>query len=128
VRSSLRYGLMTEDERVETGFSESVQRDFGAGGLSVCYGMGANFRFSACTGGEVGVVRVGRRLAVDGGPTRDQDELSPRLSGLLGAILSARHGRLRPELELSGSVLALGRREGAAPVALRAAAGAAVDF
>jgi hypothetical protein len=128
VRSSLRYGLLTQDERVETGFRESVQRDFGAMGASVCYGVGANFRFSACTGGELGVVRVEREIEVDGAARRDQHELSPRLSGVFGGILSARHGRLRPELELSGSVLALGRREGASLVALRAAAGAAVDF
>jgi hypothetical protein len=129
VRSSLRYGLLTQDERVETGFSESVQRDFGSVGISVCYGVGANFRLSGCTGGEFGVLRLGRKIEVDGAaPRRHQDELSPRLSGVFGGILSARHGRLRPELELSGSVLALGRRDGTSPVALRAAAGAAVDF
>jgi hypothetical protein len=128
MRSSLRYGLLTEDERVETGFSESVRRDFGAIGLSVCYGLGANFRFSACGGGELGVLRVGRRIEVDGALTGNQDELSPRMSGVLGALFSVRRGRLRPELELSGAVLALGRRQGASPVALRAAAGASLVF
>jgi hypothetical protein len=126
--SSLRYGLPTEDERVETELHENVQRDFGAVGVSVCSGVGAILRFSACTGGEFGLLRVARRLAVDGAPTRDQHQLLPRLSAVILAIVSVRRGRLRPELEFSGSVLAFGRKEGASLVALRAAAGAAVDF
>jgi hypothetical protein len=128
LRGALSYGLLIENERVESGFRDAVQRDFGATSLSLCRGFGTSVRLTGCAGGEVGVVRTLRRLELDGLQTLDEDELSPRFSGLLAAVLSAPRGRIRPELEIAGSALAVGRREGASAVAFRAAAGAALDF
>jgi hypothetical protein len=128
LRGALIYGLLTQNERVESGWRDDVQRDFGAAAVSLCRGFGASVRLTGCAGGEVGLVRTLRRLQLDGVQTLDEDELSPRISGVLAAILSAPRGRIRPELEVAGSALAFGRREGASAVAFRAAAGAAVDF
>lgn len=128
VRAALRYGLPTENERAETTLTESVRRDFGAAELSLCRGFGTALSLTACAGGEVGLVRVLHRVEVDGAPALDEDELSPRFSGVLAALVSLKRGPVRPELEVSASALAFGRRGGGSAVALRAAAGAAVDF
>jgi hypothetical protein len=128
LRGSLRYGLPTADERVEEGFDESVRRDYGALGLSACYGVGRSVQLLACAGGELSVLRTAQRLEIEGTTSLDEEELSTRLSGVIGAVLSRRQGWLQPEIELAGSALALGRRNGAGPIAIRAAAGAAVTF
>lgn len=128
LRGTLSYGLLTENEREEGGWRDAIQRDFGAAAASLCRGFGASVRLTGCAGGEVGLVRTLRRLELDGVQTLDEDELSPRFSGVLAAVLSAPRGRIRPELEVAGAALAFGRREGASAVAFRAAAGAAVDF
>ena len=72
-------------------------------------------------------MRTSRSVAVQGSSI-DEDELSPRVSGVLAALFSLRQGPLRPELEVSGAALALGGSERAPRLAFRAAAGAAVDF
>jgi hypothetical protein len=130
LRGSLRYGLPTEEERVETDLQESVRRDYGAVGVSACHGLGVNVRLLVCAGGEAALLRIARRLETRGSPGQDEDEheLSPRISGVLGAVLSPGRGFVRPELELFGAALALGRTQGGSRVALRAAAGAVVDF
>jgi len=128
LRGSLHYGLPSEHERVETDLRESVQRDFGALGLAVCYGTDAAIRVAGCVGGQFGAVRMARRLESDAGTTLDEDEVAPRVTGTFGAVLGTRRGSVRPEVELSGSALALGRRQDASWVAFRVAAGAAVDF
>jgi hypothetical protein len=128
LRGSLRYGLPTEDEQVEAGFDQSVRRDYGAMGLSACYGVGVGVRLLACAGGELSLVRLAQRVEIEGRSNLEQDEVFARVSGVLGAVLSRRRGWLQPELELAGSAVAVGRRTGAAPIALRAAAGAAVSF
>lgn len=127
VRGWLRYGLPTADERVETDLRESVRRDFGALGLGICRGAGVTLRLTLCAGGELGLVRTSRSVALQGASV-DEDEHSARLSGVLAALFSLRQGPLRPELEVSGAALALGGSERASRLAFRAAAGAAVDF
>jgi hypothetical protein len=128
LRGSLRYGLPTEDERVESGIDQSIRREYGAMGLSACYGVGGSVHLLACAGGELSLVRNAHRLEVEGSSSLDRDELSARVSGVLGAVLSRREGWIQPEIELAGSALALGRRNGTPPIAVRAAAGAAVNF
>lgn len=128
VRGSLHYGLPTEQERVETDLRESVQRDFGGVGLATCYAMGSSVRVAGCVGGQFGVVRETRRLQLDGATEVDEAEVTPRVTGTFGVLLGTQRGPIRPELELSGSALAAGRRQGASLVAFRVAAGAAVDF
>lgn len=128
IRGALRYGFPSEHERVETTLQQSVRHDFAELGLGACYGVGADVRLAACAGSELGVVRAARRLEVEGATDVDEDEVVPRVSAMLAAVFSARTGRVRPELELSGSALVLGRRTGTGPVAFRAAAGAALDF
>jgi hypothetical protein len=123
----VRYGLPTVSDNVEGGVSESVRRDFGAVELRACYGVGARVHVAACGGGEVGVVRASRRVSGSGVDV-DEDEVSPRLSGVVAAQFSHRGGAIHPELELSGAAVALGRQPGASVLALRVAAGAAVEF
>jgi hypothetical protein len=127
LRASLRYGLPTEDEQVEADHRESVRRDHGALGVSACPGLGVDFRLLVCAGGEVALLRVARRLETEGA-AEDEDELSPRVSGVLGTVLSRGRGWIRPELEVFGAALAFGRRQDGPRLAVRAAAGAVVDF
>jgi predicted PhzF superfamily epimerase YddE/YHI9 len=127
VRGLARYGLPIVEETTETGYSESVRRDFGALELRACYGIGADVRLSACAGGELGAVRISRRVA-ENGIDVDEDGVTPRLSGVLSALLRHQGGVVEPELEVSGSALAAGGQEAASRVALRVSAGAAVEF
>jgi hypothetical protein len=127
VRALARYGLPSVNETTETGFYASERRDFGALELRACYGVGADVRLSACTGGELGAVRVTRRVE-EAGSDVDEDAVTPRLSGVLAAFVRHQGGTVQPELEVSGSAVALGRAESASFLALRVAAGAAVEF
>ena len=127
VSALARYGLPSVNETTETGFHESVRRDFGAVEIHACYGVGARVRWGACTGGELGAVRVTRRVE-EGGTDVDEDAVSPRLSGVLAAFVRHQGGTVQPELEVSGSAVAVGRQESASLIALRVSAGAAVEF
>lgn len=124
---AVRYGLPTESENVENGVSESVRRDFGAVELAACYGIGVRVRLAACGGAEVGVVRSTRQSSGPGVDV-DEDAAHPRVAGIFGARVSHRAGSIQPELELSGVAVALGRQPDASLLALRVAAGAAVEF
>ena len=125
---AVRYAPPTTNETVESGSAETVQRDFGAMELRACVGTRDRFRLSACTGAEVGALRVVRRLRTDDGTDSDVDSVTPRLSGTLAALLAHRGGVIEPELELGGAAVALGRETGASWLAIRVAAGAAVAF
>jgi hypothetical protein len=127
VSALARYGLPSVNETTETGFHESVRRDFGAVEFHACYGVGARVRWGACTGGELGAVRVTRRVE-EGGTDVDEDAVSPRLSGVLAAFVRHQGGTVQPELEVSASAVAVGRQESASLIALRVSAGAAVEF
>lgn len=127
VRGVARYGLPLVEETTETGFSESVRRDFGALELRACYGVGGEVRLLACSGGELGALRVTHRVE-EGGTDVDEDEVTPRLSGVFSALVRHQGGVVQPELEVSGSAVAVGRQESASLVALRVSAGAAVEF
>jgi hypothetical protein len=127
VRGVARYGLPIVEETTETGFSESVRRDFGALELLACYGIGGDVRLLACSGGELGVLRVTHRME-GGGTDVDEDEVVPRLAGVFSALVRHQGGAVQPELEVSGSAVAVGRQESASLVALRVSAGATVEF
>ena len=128
VRGFVRYGLPTATETVETEFTESVRSDFGAVDLAGCYGVGASFRASACAGAEAGAVRTRRRFETREGTDVDEDAVSPRLSGTLGALFAHRGGIVEPEVELEAAAVVVGREEGASWLAVRVLAGAAVEF
>jgi hypothetical protein len=128
VRGLVRYGLPTSSETVETELTESVQSDFGALDLAACYGAGASFRASACAGAEAGAVRTVRRLDTREGTDVDEDAVTPRLSGTLGALFSHRGGIVEPEVELEAVAAVVGRDEGASWLAVRVLAGVALEF
>jgi hypothetical protein len=127
LRAAVRYGLPAVDEQADGARTTSRRREFGAVDVGACYGAGRDFRFSACGGGELGVTRHVERWRtrqVDG----DQDDVRPRLSGVVRALFAHRVGLVQPELELAGLAVALGRQEDARWLAVRVAAGAAVQF
>lgn len=124
--SGLRYGLPAEEESVDASSSEQSRRDFGAVGLSLCRGVGAEWRLSACAGGEFGVVRT-ERVRRDGDVEVDTDEARPRLAGVGTARLAGRVGRVRPELEFSAAAASWGP-DTAPHLSLRLGAGVAVQF
>ena len=127
LRAIVRYGLPTADETVETGSTESSRSHFGALELRACRGTGLAVRLSACAGGELGAVSVARRRLI-GGTDVDESALSPRLSGVLAALVSHRGGLIEPEIELGAAAVAAGRDPGASWLVVRAAAGAAIAF
>jgi hypothetical protein len=127
LRAVLRYGLPTADETVETESMESRRSDFGAFELRACQGRGRAVRVSACAGAELGVVRAASRLRA-GGADIDEDKLSPRLSGVVAALVAHRGGLIEPEIELGGAAVAFGRDAGTPWLVVRVAAGAAVAF
>jgi hypothetical protein len=128
LRALARYGLPATDETVETGLVESTRHDFATVELRACAGSGQAFRLSACAGAEAGAVRIERHRSAENAAPRDERSLAPRLSGTLAALLAHRGGLVEPEIELAGVAVALGRSDGAPPVALRVSAGAAVAF
>ena len=125
---AVRYAPPTTNETVESGFTESVRRDFGAMELRACVGTREHFRLSACAGAELGAVRVVRRLRTEDGADQDEDSVTPRLSGTLAGLFALRGGAVEPELELGGAAVAFGKEAGASWLAIRVAAGAAVAF
>ncbi|HEX6276744.1 MAG TPA: hypothetical protein VFZ53_27060 [Polyangiaceae bacterium] len=127
VRAVLRYGLPTVHETVETGFTESVRREFAALELRACRGTGATVRVSLCAGGEVGFVRATHRLDT-GAQDSDETTTAPRVAGTLAAQFSHAGGLIEPELELAGAAVAYGGDPAASWLAVRVTAGAAVAF
>ena len=127
LRAVVRYGLPIADETVETESTESRRSDFGAFELRACRGQGRAVRVSACAGAELGAVRVASRLRADGADI-DEDVLSPRLSGVVAALVSHRGGLIEPEIELGGAAVAFGRDTGRSWLVVRVAAGAALAF
>jgi hypothetical protein len=127
LRAVLRYGLPTADETVETESMKSHRSDFGAFELRACRGQGRAVRVSACAGAELGAVRVASRLRAEDAEV-DEDRLSPRLSGVLAAVVAHRGGLIEPEIELGGAAVAFGRDAGDPWLVVRVAAGAAVAF
>jgi hypothetical protein len=123
-----RYGLPIAEELVETGFSESQRHDFGGLELRACRGLGQATRLSACAGTEVGAVRARRSRLAEDGSELDSDQISPRLSGTLAALVARRGGLIEPALELAGAAVAVGRPAGAPWLSVRVAAGAAIAF
>jgi hypothetical protein len=128
LRGLVRYGFPAVEENEDAGVSEAERSDFGALELRSCYGTTGKLRLAACGGGELGVLRSSRRLEREAGVDEDEDGVSARLSGVLAAVVSHRGGAVQPELEFSGSGVALGRDEGASWLVLRVSAGAAVEF
>jgi hypothetical protein len=124
----VRYGLPVAEELVENGFSESQRHDFGGLELRVCRGLGRVVRVSACAGTEIGAVRARRSQRVEDGSELDADQISPRVSGTLAALVARRGGFIEPGLELAGAAVAVGRPGGAPWLAVRVAAGAAIAF
>lgn len=123
-----RYGLPLAEERIESGVSESERRDFGSLELRACPGWGQAVRVAACAGTEVGAVRARRvRNGPDSGEV-ELDQVRPRLSGTLAALLAYRGGLIEPGIELGGAALALGREAGTPWLSVRIAAGAAIAF
>lgn len=123
-----RYGLPIVDETAEDGLSESQRHDFGGLELRACRGVGRAVRVSACAGTEVGAVRSRRSLESVDRTDVDTDQVSPRLSGSLAALVAHRGGLIEPELELAGAAVALGREAGAPWLVVRVSAGAAFAF
>jgi hypothetical protein len=128
LRGLLRYGLPIVEEDQDGEVSESYRSDFGALELGACYGTSSKLRVQACGGAELGAVRSSRQIGRPGGYESYESALSPRISGVLAAVVAHRGGRIQPALEFSGSAVALGRDEGASFLVLRVAAGAAVEF
>lgn len=124
----IRYVPATTNESVETEFTESVRRDFAALELRACYGTGERFRLSACSGAEVGAVRVARRFESEDGTDQDEDTVTARLAGTLAAVFAHRGGLIEPEVEIAGAAVAFGRENTAPWLVVRVAAGAAVAF
>lgn len=124
--TGLRYGLPVEEEFVDTTTSERVRQDFGAFGLALCRGVGVAWRFSACAGGEFGVVRVDHSRR-EGDIEVDTDDQRARVAAVGTARISGLAGRVRPELEFSAAAASIG--PGAAPtLSLRLGAGVGVQF
>jgi hypothetical protein len=128
LRGLLRYGLPVVEEDQDGEISESHRSDFGALEFSACYGTSSKLRVQACGGAELGAVRSSRQIERAGGYATDESALSPRLSGVLAAVVAHRGGRIQPALEFSGAAAALGRDEWDSWLVLRVAAGAAVEF
>jgi hypothetical protein len=130
LRAVVRFGVPhVEEEETdgEAARSEVLRRDFGALDLSACYALGASWRFSACAGGELGVIRTQERR-VEGQVEVDTDSADPRISGVLTALIARRAGTVQPELELSSLAVAAGRPEQSPWLALRAGVGVAMQF
>lgn len=135
---ALRYGAPRVEEAAGDAESERLRLDFGSLELGACYGGGRQLRVAACAGGELGVVRIAQSRSLADGTVLETDVARPRFSGVLTARLAYRGGRIEPQLELAGVVLAAERREstplaGLGPatktaVGLRAGIGAAVPF
>jgi hypothetical protein len=123
-----RYGLPIADERVESGARETQRHDFVGVELRACRGVGEAARLSACTGTELGVVRLRHARELEGEVARGAQLVFPRLSGTLAALLAHRGGLIEPGLEVGGAAVALGRDAGAPWLVLRVAAGAAIAF
>ncbi len=128
VRGVARYGVPQERETEESAFHDTQRSKFGAAELGVCRGQGAQWQLSVCVGSELSVVHETHRTAAETGSDVDTDEVSPRLGGVLTALLARRTSWIQPELEASGVALAWGRREGEPWAALRLGAGASVEF
>jgi len=128
LRGGLRYGVPYVEESEQSGRSASVRRDFGALDLGACYGFGDLWRLSSCAGAELGVLRETQRLRSAAGDELDTDVAAPRLSAVLRALIAHRGGLIHPELELSGLAAAIGRSNDSPWLAVRIAAGAAVQF
>lgn len=122
----LRYGLPAEEESVETTRSERLRRDFGAIGLSMCRGAGAQWRLSLCAGGEFGVARVDRARR-DGDLELETDDDRVWLAGVGTFRLAGRVGRVRPQLEFSAAAASWGPGAALHP-RLRLGAGIGVQF
>jgi hypothetical protein len=127
LRAVVRYGLPIADENVETESMTSRRSDFGGFELRACRGEGRAVRVSACAGAELGAVRVATQRRENGADI-DEDTLSPRLSGVVAALVSHRGGLIEPEVELGGAAVAVGRDTGSSWLVVRVAAGAAVAF
>jgi hypothetical protein len=127
LRAVVRYGLPIADETIESDSMASRRSDFGAFELRACRGKGRAVRISACAGAELGAVRVASRQHENGADI-DEDTLSPRLSGVVAALVSHRGGLIEPEVELGGAAVAVGRDTGRSWLVVRIAAGAALAF
>lgn len=128
LRAALRYGFATVDEELDAGAAESRRSEFGALAGLACYGTSGNLRLAACGGAELGLVSNSRHVERSSGLDEDERALMPRLSGMVAAMLAHRGSRIQPELECSGSSIALGREAGAARLVLRVSGGAAIAF
>ncbi len=127
LRAAVRYGLPRIEEQADGAGTASTRREFGAVDAGACYGLGGEFRFSACGGGELGVTRHVERWRTQQVES-DQDDVRPRVSGVVRALFAHRAGLVQPELELAGLAVAVGRPDDARWLAIRVAAGAAVQF
>jgi hypothetical protein len=127
-RGVVRYGLPQEHETRESEFFESRRAQFGTAEVGVCGGHGSSWNVSVCAGGELSVVYENRRTAAEAGSDVDTDQLTPRLAGVLTALVAHRAGFIQPQLEASGVALGWGREASAPWVALRLGAGASLQF
>jgi hypothetical protein len=126
LRAAFRYGLGREEENQETNASERTRAEFGALELSACHGFDSDRDLSLCAGGELGVVHL-ERVRSEGEESVDVDESEPRVAGVLTGRLAQSVGPVRLELELGGSLVAVGP-DGARRASLRLGAGAGTRF